>query len=333
MELDRAIREWFALIAELDVKHGVGTAPDAARRRAAEAALTDELFEHVTLPGPDIARIADRRVPVAGGEIRVRHYRPDGPAPQPVHVTLHGGGFTTGSIDDRVVDALCRERAAGAACSVISVDYRLAPEHRFPTALEDCHRALEWVVEHASELEVDPDNISIGGASAGGNLAAAVAILARDRGGPRLVLQLLEVPMLDFTLSGGSAAMFAEGFGFAPDDLAAVTGAYLADPAQVAHPLVSPLLAEDLAGLPPAHILTAEFDPLRDGAEAYATRLAAAGVPTTSRRHGRHVHGSPGLTRTFAPARTWQHDAIGALRRAHARPTPFGLDQGAPHAA
>jgi acetyl esterase len=333
MQLDPAIRDWLALIAELDVKHGVTTAPDAARRRTAEAALTDELFDHVTLPGPEVARIADRRIAVTGGEIRVRHYRPDAPAPQPVHVALHGGGFTTGSIDDRVVDALCRERAVGAGCSVISVDYRLAPEHPFPTALEDSHRALEWVVEHAAELEVDPENVSIGGASAGANLAAGVAILARDRGGPRLVLQLLEVPMVDFTMSGGSAETFAEGFGFGPGDLPAVTGAYLSDPAQVSHPLASPLLAEDLAGLAPAHILTAEFDPLRDAGEAYAARLAAAGVPATGRRHRRHVHGSPGLTRTYAPARAWQHDAISALRQAHARPTPFGLDQGAPHAA
>jgi acetyl esterase len=317
MELEGPVRDWLALIDRHRARHPVVPDADMATLRAAEAALADALFDAVTFPGPAVDEIRDLVVPVAGGTIRVRLYRPAAGAALPIHVDLHGGGFVSGSIDDRVVDALCRERAVGAGCAVASVDYRLAPEHRFPTGLEDSYAAATWLAAHAHELALDGARMSIGGASAGANLAAGVAILARDRGGPALRLQLLEVPALDLTLSQPSAVELSDGAGLEQWRLDALLAAYLDDPARRTDPLVSPLLAGDLSGLPPAHILTAERDPLRDGGEAYARRLAQAGVPVVCRRHAGHVHGSPGLTRTFPAARRWQADVVDALRRAH----------------
>jgi acetyl esterase len=257
-------------------------------------------------------------VSVDGGRILVRVYRPGPEGGLPAHVTLHGGGWRLGSVEERVSDAICRQRANEARCVVVAVDYRLAPEHRFPVPLDDCFTALRWVCDNAGALGVDPDNISIGGSSAGGNLAAAVTLRCRDEGGPRLRFQLLEVPALDLTREVARATLAS---GVLPDvpqpTMGEATNAYLADPADARHPLASPLLAPDLRGLPAAHVMTAEYDVLRTEGERYAARLAAAGVPVSHQRYAGALHGTAMLTRAWEPARAWQADAARALARAH----------------
>jgi acetyl esterase len=281
--------------------------------------LSELIFLRYGLPGPDVYSVEDHDVPVAGGHILVRVYRPGTAEPLPGHLTLHGGGWKVGSVTERVADAICRQRCREANCVVLGVDYRLAPEHRFPVPLDDCYAALAWAVDNAEALGLDRDNISIGGSSAGGNLAAAVTLRCRDEEGPRLRFQLLEVPALDLTRQTARATLAS---GIIPDDVPQptmddATRSYLADPAQARGPLASPLLAENLSGLAPAHVMTAEYDVLRTEGARYAQRLAAAGVPTTHRRYPGALHGTAMLTRTWDQARQWQRDAAEALRRAH----------------
>ena len=290
----------------------------AAEKREYTSLLSDLLYLRYGQPGPLVHAIEDHQVPVGGGKILVRIYRPTPERPLPAHLTLHGGGWKFGSARERVTDAICRQRCREANCVVLSVDYRLAPEHRFPVPLDDCYAALRWAVANAGRLGIDAGNVSIGGSSAGGNLAAAVALRCRDEGGPQLRFQLLEVPALDLTRETAQATLAS---GVLPDvpqptmNDAATT--YLADPAQARDPLASPLLVEDLRDLPPAHVMTAEFDVLRTEGERYTERLRAAGVPATHRRYPGALHGTSMLTRTWDQARLWQHDATTALRDAH----------------
>ena len=289
-----------------------------AEQREYLSLLSDLVFLRYGEPGPQVHTVADHQVPVAGGHILVRVYRPSSETPLPGHLTLHGGGWKAGSVGERVADAICRQRCREASCIVLSVDYRLAPEHRFPVPLDDCYAALCWAVANSGALGLDADNISIGGASAGGNLAAAVTLRCRDEGGPRLRFQLLEVPALDLTRETAHAMLASGVLPSVPqptmDD---ATSTYLGDPAQARLPLASPLLAEDLRDLPPAHVMTAEYDVLRAEGEIYSERLNAAGVASTHRRYPGALHGTAMLTRTWDEARRWQHDAAQALRRAH----------------
>lgn len=217
--------------------------------------------------------VTDRMIEVRGGTIPVRVYRPDGAGPLPAHVIAHGGAFFAGSIGE--LDGLCGEYAQHARCAVFSVGYRLAPEHRWPTAVEDVYAAPSWVAEHATEIDVDAARLSIGGASAGGGLAAAAALMARDRAGPTLRFQLLEAPVLDLTMSMPSTERFASGYLLSRAWLRRGYEYYVPDEAQRREPYASPLLADlaDLAGLPATFVLTAEFDPLRDEGEEFARRL------------------------------------------------------------
>lgn len=289
-----------------------------AEQREYMSLLSDLTFLRYGLPGPPVHSVEDHQVPVAGGHILVRVYRPSADRPLPGHLTLHGGGWKAGSVTERVADAICRQRCHAANCVVLGVDYRLAPEHRFPVPLDDCYQALRWAASHAGELGLDPGNLSIGGASAGGNLAAAVTLRCRDEGGPALAFQLLEVPALDLTRETARATLAS---GVLPDvpqpTMDDATRVYLSDPAQARHPLVSPLFAEDLRGLPPAHVMTAEYDMLRTEGERYTERLRAAGVEATCRRYPGALHGTAMLTRTWEQARRWQRDAAAALLRAH----------------
>ncbi len=293
-------------------------APDAsiAERRAMIRRASDELFERFTAPAGDVHATETRWIDSPRGAIRIRVYRPSDERGLPLHVFLHGGGFWLGSVDELVVDATCRERCLGAQCVVVAVDYRLSPEHPFPVPLEDCFDAVVWAHRHADELGADPANISIGGVSAGATLAAAVCLAARDRQGPQLCLQLLEVPPLDLTLATMRSSGVSDDFGITVAEMQLCTGLYLAG-APADDPCASPLLAPDLAGLPSARIMTAEFDPLRRDGERYAERLAHAGVAVDHANYPGAVHGSIILTATWAPARTWRDDVIAALRRAH----------------
>lgn len=279
----------------------------------------ETLTEQIMQPPPASVSSTRLQIPVEGGSILLVIHRPTAATgPLPVHLYFHGGGWTTGDADSGATAAFCAERAAGSECVVIAIDYRKAPEHPFPTALEDCHAALHWVVDHAAQERIDTARLSVGGASAGANLAAALCLKIRDEGGPEIGLQLLEVPALDLTLSlpSHSDPELGKDYALSRADVDRLIPLYL-DGADVRHPYVSPLLAEDLTGLPPAHLMSAEFDLLRDDAEAYAQRLQAAGVPAVHTRGAGHVHVSPGFTAVIPAAQQWRDEVIARLVQFH----------------
>jgi len=227
-------------------------------------------------------------------------------------VYFHGGAFAFGSIDQAFYDYKCREICRRCHCVVVNVGYRLAPEHQFPAAPEDSFAALKFIAEQAVELGINAANIAIGGDSAGGNVAAVVALMARDRGGPPLVLQILEVPVTDLANleTYPSWTQFGDGYGLNNDVGELMQTSYFERPDYARHPYASPILAEDLTRLPAAHVMTAEFDILRDSGEAYGKRLQDAGVRATIRRHEGHIHGSSVLYRRWEPARAWMDEII-----------------------
>lgn len=286
--------------------------------RAANKAQTDELVQRVAEPGPEVREVHRVRIPVDGGEIDLKVYRPFGPGPHPLHLFLHGGAWMLGSIDHAHIDITCRERCIGAECVVVSVDYRKSPEHKFPAALHDCAAALDWAVERSADFGIDSARISLGGQSSGGNLSAALALKLRDEGGPPIALQLLEVPALDLTLGRPSHQEYGSGYVLDLRDLEIAHEGYLNSAAERTEPYASPLLAPDLSGLPPAHIMTAEYDPLRDDGAAYVERLIAAGVPAVLSMQAGHVHISSALTAVMDTAREWRTELLTVLRRAHA---------------
>lgn len=231
----------------------------------------------------------DLVVPVADATISARLYRPSNDGPLPVHLYFHGGGFWAGEAE--LFDIPCGRVAVDAECAVLSVNYRLAPEHPFPVPVEDCYAALVWLFENAARLGLDGDRISIGGASAGGGLAAAVTLLARDRGGPRIRLQVLEVPAVDLR----AESLVRSGPTGEPLDFEGMAQAaefYAPEAGTVDNQLASPVLAPSVEGLPEALIMTAEYDPLRAGGERYAARLAEAGVPVAHHRWDGQLHGT-----------------------------------------
>lgn len=270
----------------------------------------------VMRPGPDPAAVEHHWVAVEGGTIRIRIYRPATAGPHPLYVFLHGGGFCAGTLDER--DPRCRTISAEADCVVASVDYRLAPECQYPTAAEDCYAALCHVVDDADRLGVDPTRVAIGGESAGGNLAAVVCLMARDRGGPHVCHQWLDVPATDCTLSQSGHREVPDGYLLDAATISEFLDAYVPDPARRTEAHCSPLLATNLSGLPPAWIMTAEYDKLRGDGEAYAAALRRVGVGATHVRLLGHIHPSFAFTRLLPSARAYERDAIAALRRAFA---------------
>ena len=223
------------------------------------------------------------------GHIPVRIYRPSDTRPIGAMIYYFGGGWTLGSIE--TADGVARYLANAAGCAVVVPGYRLAPEHPFPAAVHDCYQTAEWVRGNAEELGVDPERIMVGGDSAGGNLAAAVTLLARDAGDLPLCAQLLVYPNTDYASDTESVREYTESWMFNRHSVDWYWRHYLTDPADGANPLASPLRAPDLAGLPAALVITAEHDPLRDQAEQYANRLAASGVPVERSRYDGMVHG------------------------------------------
>ncbi|MDF3885674.1 alpha/beta hydrolase [Cupriavidus basilensis] len=255
-----------------------------------------------------------------GHEIRIRGYWPtesrQADAPLPAIVFVHGGGWVLCSL--ALYDNPCRALANATGCVVLSVDYRLAPEHKFPVPLEDVYRAVAWAFDQAAELGIDPKRIAVGGDSAGGNLAAAATLLARDRNGPAIAHQLLLYPALDSAMDSPSYGEFAEGYYLTRDVMAFCWSAYLSGPADKGSPYASPLRAGRLGGLPPATILVCEYDPLRDEGEAYALRLADAGVIVQQNRLPGMVHACIHLL-GVAPAAECLFDRVGAMMRAALR--------------
>jgi acetyl esterase len=238
---------------------------------------------------PKAPELAEVRLQVFGRKLAVRSYRPVQDEPLPALVFFHGGGWTIGDLDTH--DVLCRQLAAGARCAVFSVDYRLAPEHPFPAAVEDCFFATKFVFDHAQELQVDRSRLAVGGDSAGGNLAAVVALMARDQGGPPLAYQLLIYPATDQRCQMPSHERNGEGYLLTRDGIRFFRAAYLPNEKDRTDWRASPLLAADHANLPPAFVLTAGYDPLVDEGRAYAERLAQAGVQVGYRDYADMVHG------------------------------------------
>ncbi len=270
-------------------------------------------------PAP-VQRIEDRGVYGPGGTIPVRLYVPASGPPFPALVFFHGGAFVTGSIATH--EPMCRALANGSGCVVISADYRLAPEHKFPAAVEDCYAVTCWAAENAAALGIDAGRIAVGGDSAGGTLAAVVARWARDRGGPPLAFQLLLYPVTDYLPDLPSRRENRQPI--SNDDLVWVWRHYLNAPEDGTDPSAVPLRAADLRGLPPALVLTAEYDPLRDEGNLYAERLQAAGVPTTLVQYDGMTHGFLSLAGVIDRGKAALAQAAAALRSALGRQQTLG---------
>ncbi|MEU3413183.1 alpha/beta hydrolase [Streptomyces sp. NPDC006658] len=263
-----------------------------------------------------VREVHDLTVPGPGGPLPVRVYRPAGEGPLPVLVYFFGGGWTLGSLDTS--DALCRALANSAGCLTVSVGYRLAPEHKFPAAPEDCFAGLRWAAGHAGRFGGDASRLAVAGDSAGGNLAAAVTLMARDAGGPKLLTQLLVYPNTDYLADTPSRRENTDPLLFNDKSVHWYWDNYLATPEDGAHPLASPLRAADHAGLPPALVITAEYDPLRDEAEGYARRLRECGVPAETTRYPGTTHGFFTMSGTLDAARRAVEQAARHLRTAFA---------------
>ena len=279
--------------------------------------LTPEIARSGPLAPPGVAVGAVHDFDIPGQPVRARAYTPrdarEAAGAWPLLLFLHGGGWVTGNLDTH--DATCRALANASACKVVALDYRLAPEHKFPAGLADCHAALRWLAAHAASLDIDAARIAVAGDSAGGNLAAALTLLARDPAGPRIAHQVLVYPVTHHAFDTPSYGDYADGFLLTRDGMRWNWNHYLPDAATGQDPLASPLLAPDLRGLPPALVITAECDPLRDESEAYARRLAAAGVAVELKRYDGMLHAFFTMGHEFEDGRAAVAYAGAALRR------------------
>jgi len=264
-----------------------------------------------------VAKVEERLIPGPASEIRLRLYWPNAAGPVPVIVYYHGGGHVIGSLDTH--DFIARNLCAGAGALLVSVDYRMGPEHKFPAAVDDCFAALQWVHANAASLGADPGRIGVHGDSAGANLAAVVALIARDAGGPNLRLQSLVYPVGDYTLSGASYRKYAQGCGMlTPDAMAWFGRHYLRSPADAEDWRASPLKASSHAGVAPAIVVVAECDVLHDDGESYAEALRRAGVPVEYREYPGMIHGFLGMVPVVDDAMNAQRQVWAAFKRAFA---------------
>ena len=301
-------------LLDLMIERGV---PPTHHLTPAEARLFYLERRFFTQPDvPEVALVQELRA----GSVSLRLYRPLGTAAEavlPVLVYFHGGGWTIGDIDTH--DVLCRQLANAGGCAVVSVDYRLGPEQRFPAAVEDCVAATRWVREQAKVLKLDATRIAVGGDSAGGNLAAVVCLVIRDAraaGGPLPVFQLLIYPATDMRAVAPSHSSNGQGYLLTSDSIAYYRGHYINEPAQWSDWRASPLLAPSLAGLPPALVITAGYDPLRDEGRQYADALSAAGNRVQYVCFERQIHGFITMSRVLDEALTAVDLCGAALRRA-----------------
>jgi acetyl esterase len=263
-----------------------------------------------------VANVEDRKIPGPAGSIPVRVYTPAGKGPFPVLVFYHGGGFVIGDLESH--DGLCRALTNGAGCVTVAVDYRLAPEAKFPAAVEDCYAATRWVSENAAQLNADANRLAVGGDSAGGNLSAVISIMARDAKSPKIMFQLLIYPATDITCSAPSHRTNTE-YVLTPGDIRWFMGHYLRNDADIRNPQASPSFAASFNGLPPALIITAEFDPLRDEAEDYGQKLRAAGVAVQVSRYEGMVHGFVSMGDMLDKGKQGAAEAAAALKKAFGR--------------
>lgn len=311
MPVDPQAQVFLDMLAALNV-------PPANTQTVADARAMMEASRQLDSSPPEpIHRVENRTIPGPAGEIPVRIYTPEGDGPFPVLVYFHGGGWVICSLDTH--DGVCRLLANQAQCVVVSVDYRLAPEHKFPAAADDCYAATKWVVENAASISGKPERVAVGGDSAGGNLAAVVSLMAKENGGPHIVFQLLIYPATDYYIPGtASIRENAEGYYLTRDAMIWFWNHYANSEEDANNPHMAPLRAKDLHGLPPALVITAEYDPLRDEGEMYATRLQEAGISVTATRYDGMVHGFFSLTNMMDQAKVAMAEAAAALRVAFA---------------
>ena len=304
MPLDPQIAEMLALESS---GGGPSFALGVEESRAAE-------YEFIEMCGPLVGMAVEDCVALGpGGDLPVRVYTPDGEAATRAGlVYFHGGGWVAGDLE--TMDRVCRNLAAGAGCVVVSVDYRRAPEHRFPAAADDAYAAVAWVAANAGVLGIDAARIAVAGDSAGGNLAAVVSQMARDRGGPHVAFQLLIYPVIDHDLVTPSYVECADGYALTRDMMAWFWDQYVPDVAGRGNPYAAPLRAASLAGLPPAVIHVAGSDPLRDEGLAYGAALQAAGVPVEVRNFDTMIHGYLQMVTVSDGARVATEAATAALR-------------------
>ncbi|AFM16673.1 esterase/lipase [Mycolicibacterium chubuense NBB4] len=287
--------------------HGLVADDDHVAARTQLDLLADSFKRRIP-----VAEVTDLTVTGEVGPLPARHYRTSRPG-APLLVFYHGGGHVIGSLESH--DDLCREICRAGEVHVLSVDYRLAPEHKAPAGAADAYAAYLWAREHAAELGADPDRVAVGGDSAGGNLSAVVSLRARDEKAPLPALQLLLYPVTDQTAQTRSRTLFADGFFLTQRDMDWFTAQFLEGaPVDRTDPRVSPLLADDLSGLPPALVATAGFDPLRDEGRHYADAMREAGTPVDYREYGSVVHGFANFFPLGGASASATADFISAMR-------------------
>jgi len=297
------------VMAEANLKPIEAMSPTEAR---AQMEATAQSRKAEPLP---VDRVEERSVPGPAGDIRLRLYWPNAAAPLPAIVYYHGGGHIIGSLDTH--DLVARNLCAGVGALVVSVDYRMGPEHKFPAAVEDSFAALKWVHANARELGANPARIGVHGDSAGANLAAVTALLARDAGSPRLRLQSLVYPVADYGLAGGSYQKYAQGYGLLTrESMVWFRNHYLRRPDEAEDWRASPIKATSLSGVAPAIVITAECDVLHDDGERYAEALRRAGVPVEYKEYAGMIHGFFGMMPAVDDAMNAQRAVWAAFKRA-----------------
>jgi acetyl esterase len=298
-------------MARLDLKPIEAMTPTEAREQMEIMAASRKAEPLPT------ARIEDRTIPGPAGEIPVRIYWPNTAGTRPAIVYFHGGGHVIGSLDSH--DLIARNLCGGAEAVIVSIDYRMGPEHRFPAAVEDSFAGLEWVHANAASLGADPERLGVHGDSAGANLAAVVALIARDKGGPKLRLQSLVYPVTDFRMEAESHQKYATGCGIlTAEAMKWFRGHYLRTLDDATDWRASPLLAPSVAGVAPAIVIAAECDVLHDEGLAYAERLKAAGVPVDYQRYAGMIHAFFGMMPAVDDAMNAQRQVWAAFTRAFA---------------
>lgn len=306
MPLHPQVKKILEEAASLELPDYQDLSPAAARRQMLDLTppvdplLTVKRVENLMIPGPK-------------GEIPIRLYYPSGDPPFAVLVYFHGGGWVMGDLDTH--HGVCHALAKQSSCLVVSVDYRLAPEHRYPAAVEDAYATTSWVAQNTDAIQADPDRLAVGGDSAGGHLAAVVTLMARDRNGPRIDLQVLMYPITDFNLNSPSYLENKDGYMLTRDLMRWFWNHFIDDESQANDPYVSPLRAINFNDLPQALIITAEYDPLRDEGESYAKKLQGAGVEVTLSRYPGMIHGFIRMTAQLDHAKEAVDEIAGSLRK------------------
>jgi acetyl esterase len=307
MPLDPQARQVLDQMAALGLPPNHMVSPQQARENMRNRPRVD---------GPEVAKVEDRSVSWRDAEVPVRIYTPAGTGPFPILIWCHGGGMVVGDLE--TADATARHLTVETGCVTVSVDYRLAPETKFPGACDDCYAAAVWASDNAASIQGDASRMAVGGDSAGGNLAAVVAQMARDRANPDLAFQLLVYPMTSLDFETPSYVDNADGYLLTRDSMKWYWDQYLGASDDPNHPYAVPSRAGSFKNLPPALVITAEFDPLRDEGEAYAKNLEAAGVPTTHSRYDGMIHGFFGMSGAVDKAGQAVSEAAAAMKKTFA---------------